>query len=85
MSDADIEGIQAPAVPIKTGRPRENRFPRMFEKKKFSRARRPQPDGEEDLAPAPALNMSCKLKPKPAPKKKQATPTKIKGNAKKKL
>ncbi|KAG2568135.1 hypothetical protein PVAP13_7NG159300 [Panicum virgatum] len=32
MSDSDILSIQAPPVPPKSvGRPRENRFPRMFE------------------------------------------------------
>jgi hypothetical protein len=32
MSDADIRGIQPPTFRNQVGRPRENRFPRMFER-----------------------------------------------------
>jgi hypothetical protein len=32
MSDADIRAIQAPTVRNNVGRPRENRYPRMFER-----------------------------------------------------
>lgn len=75
MSDNDIQNIQAPIVPLNKGRPRANRFPKMFEKRKKGRKilRFCDRCNEEGHLPN-----TCKLKPVVLSKKKSVTTRKVK-------
>ncbi|CAN6213782.1 unnamed protein product [Urochloa humidicola] len=67
MSDADIQSIQAPIVRNPSGRPREKRFPRMFERfKKGSQRRNREANGGycERCDEEGHTRNTCKLKGK---------------------